>query len=125
MNEQHFAYKIRQHLNRGLHELQPETTDRLAAARQLALTRQRQCVRQSVLASVGGFMQAQFDNLRFRQLLSALALLLCVVFAAYWVADQRVSELGELDSALLTDDLPISAFTDMGFDAWLKSDLSR
>lgn len=125
MNEQHFAYKIRQHLNRGLHVLQPETTDRLAAARGRALAHQKQLVGQTLLASVGGFVQSQFDNLRLKQALSALALLLCVVSSAYWIADQRVTELGELDSALLADELPISAFTDQGFDAWLKRDSSQ
>jgi len=120
MNEEHFAYKIRQHLNRGLHELRPETAARLAAARQGALGCQRQVASQSVLATVGGFAQYHFDNLRLKQLFTALALLICVVFSAFWIADQRVTELGAIDSALLTDDLPISAFTDKGFDAWLK-----
>ena len=39
--------------------------------------------------------------------------------------DQRVAELGEIDSALLADELPISAFTDIGFDAWLKHNSSQ
>ena len=125
MNEQHFAYKIRQHLNRGLHQLPPQTTDRLAAARERALAHHRQFVGQTLLASVGGFVQSQFDNLRLKQALSALALLLFVVSSAYWIADQRVTELGEIDSALLADELPISAFTDPGFDAWLKRDSSQ
>ena len=120
MNEEYFGYKIRQHLNRGLHQLRPETTTRLAAAREAAMACQRQAVSQSLLATVGGFVQSQFDNLRFKQLITALALFIGVVFSAYWVADQRVAELGAIDSALLADDLPISAFTDKGFDAWLK-----
>lgn len=120
MNDEYFGYKIRQHLNRGLHELRPETTARLAVARESALACQRQAVSQSVLATVGGFVQSQFDNLRVKQLLAALALLVGVVFSAFWVADERVTELGEIDSALLADELPISAFTDKGFDAWLK-----
>ena len=120
MNDEYFGYKIRQHLNRGLHEWRPETTARLAAARESALACQRQAVSQSVLATVGGFVQSQFDNLRVKQLLTALALLVGVVFSAFWVADERVTELGEIDSALLADELPISAFTDKGFDAWLK-----
>ena len=125
MNEQHFAYKIRQHLNRSLRELPQGTADRLAAARQLALTHQRRVVRQSMLASVGGHMQSYIENQRVRQLLGTLALLLCVASSAYWIADQRVAELGEIDSALLTDELPISAFTDLGFDAWLKHNSSQ
>jgi hypothetical protein len=125
MNEQHFAYKIRLHLNRGLHELRPQTADRLLAARQRALANQRQAVRQSVLASVGAFVQYPFENPRIRQAIGALALLLSVVGSTYWIADQRVAELGEIDSALLADELPISAFTDIGFDAWLKHDASQ
>ena len=120
MNEDYFGYKIRQHLNRGLHELRPETATRLAAAREAALACQRQTVSQSVLAMVGGFVQSQFDSQRAKQLLTALVLLVGVVFSAYWVADERVTELGAIDSALLADELPISAFTDQGFDAWLK-----
>lgn len=125
MNEHYFAYKIRQHLNRGLHELRPETIDRLAAARQGALVRQKQVASRSVLASVGGFAHHHFENLRLKPLLAALALLIGVVFSAFWVADERVAELGALDSALLADELPISAFTDKGFDAWLKRTSSQ
>jgi hypothetical protein len=120
MNEQFFAFKIRQHLNRGLHELRPETAARLAAARQGALAHQRQVASQSVLACVGSFAQHHLDNLRLKQGITAIALLLCVVCSAFWIADQRVTELGAIDSALLADELPISAFTDKGFDAWLK-----
>jgi len=122
MNEEHFAFRVRQHLNRGLHDLSPETLDRLAAARQNALSHQRQTASQSVLASAGSFVQFHYGNLRVKQIFTALAFLLCVVFSTYWMAERNVNELGEIDSALLADDLPIGAFTDKGFDAWLKSD---
>ena len=56
MNELHFAYKLRQHLNRSLHELPSGTTDRLAAARQRALSHQKQAVSQPVLATAGNFV---------------------------------------------------------------------
>jgi hypothetical protein len=125
MNELHFAYKVRQLLNRGLHELRPETTARLAAARQSALACQRQAVNQSVLATAGSFFQYHFDNLHIKQALAALALLLGLAFSAYWMADQRINELGAVDSALLADDLPIGAFTDKGFDTWLKRGSSQ
>ena len=120
MNEQHFAYKVRQHLNRGLHDLRPGTIDRLAAARQNALSHQKQTVSQSVLATAGGFVHHYFDNLHFKQAIAALMLLLGVVFSTYWIADQRIAELSDIDSALLSDDLPIGAFTDKGFDTWLN-----
>ena len=120
MNEQHFAYRVRQHLNRGLHELRPETVKRLAAARQNALTCQKQTVSQSVLATAGGFVHHYFDNLHFKQGIAALLLLLGIVLSTFWIADQRITELGNIDSALLADELPIGAFTDKGFGTWLN-----
>lgn len=120
MNEEHFAYKVRQHLNRGLHEISPGTLDRLAVARQNALICQRQSVSRSVLATAGSFVQYHYDNLHIKQVFTALALLSCVIFSTYWMAERNVDELGAIDSALLADDLPIGAFADKGFDVWLK-----
>ena len=125
MNELHFAYKIRQLLNRGLHELRPETATRLATARKKALACQRMAVNQSVLATAGSFVQHHFDNLHIKQAIAGLLLLLGFVFSAFWMADQRVNELGAVDSALLADDLPIGAFTDKGFNTWLKRGSSQ
>ena len=120
MNEEHFAYKVRQHLNRGLQELSPETLERLTAVRQEALSYQKQTASLSVLATAGSFVQYHYDNLRIKQVLTALALFLCVIFSTYWMAERNVDELGAIDSALLADDLPIGAYSDKGFDAWLK-----
>ena len=121
MNEQHFAYKVRQHLNRGLHDLRPDTLDRLAAAREAALARQYQAVAHPVLAAAGNLFSVRFIDFRFSQTVAALALLLCAIFSTFWIADQRVQELGDIDSAILSDELPIGAFTDKGFAAWLDS----
>lgn len=121
MNELHFAYKVRQHLNVGLHDLHPETASRLVAAREKALASQKRTANQSALATAGSFVMHQFDNLRFKQILATLVLVLCVVFSSFWMADQRVNEQSDVDSALLADDLPIGAYTDTGFNAWLRS----
>jgi hypothetical protein len=121
MNELHFGYKVRQYLNRSLHDLPPTTLSRLEAARQGALARQKITVNQSVLAAAGSFFQHQFDNLHLKQILMALALLAGVACYTMWDADQQITELEAIDSALLADDLPIGALTDKGFDAWLKS----
>ena len=43
--------------------------------------------------------------------LAGLALLLCAAYSTYWVADQQVKELGDIDSAILADELPIGAFS--------------
>ncbi|MFT3847810.1 MAG: DUF3619 family protein [Propionivibrio sp.] len=120
MNEQHFADKVRQHLNRGLHQLPTPTMDRLATARAAALAAQKQAVNQTILATVGSFVQHHFENLRIRQMLVTLALAGCVVSSAFWLSDAHIAEQGEIDSQLLADDLPIGAFTDKGFAAWLN-----
>lgn len=121
MNELHFGYKVRQHLNRGLHDLPTTTLGRLASARQLALAHQKAVAHQSILAMVGGFVQHQIDSLHLKQVAMALAVVVGVVSYTLWTADQQVAELEAVDSALLADDLPIGALTDKGFDAWLKS----
>ena len=121
MNELHFTYKLRQHLNRGLHQLPPTTVDRLTRARERALAQQKIAERQSVLITAGSFVQHHVENLHFKRVLLALAIVFGVATYTYWSADQSIAELEDLDSALLSDDLPIAAFTDQGFAAWLKS----
>ncbi len=125
MNEQHFGYKVRQHLNRGLHDLRPDTLDRLAAARAIALNHQKHAVTSPVLAAVGNLFSIDAFGSRLSQVLVGLALLLCASYSTYWVADQHVKELGDIDSAILSDELPIGAFTDKGFAAWLRSTSSE
>ncbi|WP_300453710.1 DUF3619 family protein [Accumulibacter sp.] len=125
MNELHFAYKLRQYLNGGLHELPPATVNRLASARERALARQKVAERQSVLSLAGSFVQHHVDSPHLRQALLALAVVCGVATYTYWSADESVAELEAIDSALLADDLPIAAYTDRGFAAWLKSSSSE
>ena len=121
MNEQHFVYKIRQQLNRGAHDIRPDTLDRLALARQAALTHQKQTVAHSILATAGNLFSFRFNNFHYTQAVLAVIILLGVLFSSSWVTDQRAQELGDIDSAILSDELPIGAFTDKGFAAWLDN----
>jgi hypothetical protein len=47
-------------------------------------------------------------------------LALGVAGVSYWSSMERAAEIEDVDSALLSDDLPINAYLDRGFDAWLK-----
>ncbi|MBN8453543.1 DUF3619 family protein [Accumulibacter sp.] len=125
VKEQHFAYKLRQHLNRGLHELPNETRLRLEDGRRRALARQKVAVRHSVFAGVAGFLLQQADNLRLRQVGLALLVALGIGTYTFWHAEQSIAELEVIDSALLSDELPVAAFTDKGFAAWLTSSASQ
>ena len=58
---------------------------------------------------------------------AVVAVVLCAAFAATfaWQQRQRAAEVEELDALLLTSDLPIDAYLDQGFAAWLKRRASQ
>ena len=121
MNEQHFGNRMRHLLNQGL-ALDPARRERLRAAREQALERQRAepvaALRwaDNVLGTIDGWR-----GLSTRVLLPIAVLVLAVSGIYTWQEKRRVAELVEIDSQLLTDDLPIDAYLDRGFQNWLKS----
>lgn len=121
MNEHNLGYRIRQVLNHGL-ALDPEKLARLKAAREQALVRQRVAAPRAVLAwadnVTGSFGGSGSVVLRF--LLPAAMIIIGLVAINTWRQSQTVQELVEIDSAVLTSDLPIDAYLDRGFDTWLK-----
>ena len=121
MNEDRFASRVRQALNYGLQDISPATTRRLEAARHLALSRQKQVVPQLSLAAAGqGGFHFGSSVPYLKQVLAILALLLGMWIAFYWQSHQYITELEEVDSALLSDDLPPEAFLDQDFFEWLN-----
>jgi hypothetical protein len=60
-----------------------------------------------------------------KQILAVVALLLGMWISFYWHSVQYVTEIEEVDSALLTDDLPPDAFLDNDFFEWLVDDSSE
>jgi hypothetical protein len=116
MNEQ----QLRHLLNQGT-PVRPEVAARLHKAREQALARQRPepapmlAWADNVVGNLGGWV-----GLALRVLLP-LALLVGSGAALYsWQQNQRAAEVEEIDSQLLTDDLPIDAYLDHGFQNWLK-----
>jgi len=119
------AYKIRHALNENLDQLPAATTDRLAAARALALSRKK------ADAPVRSLVQEKRPLFDVRSLLASqwitraavAAPLLAMVFGLAGVyqveREQRVAELADLDAAVLSDELPLTAYTDHGFNAYL------
>ena len=115
MNEQ----QLRHLLNQGI-SVKQETAERLRQAREQALARQRAepaplaAWADNVVGDVG------WGGLALRVLLP-LALLAGTGAALYgWQQNQRAAELEEIDTQLLTDELPIDAYLDRGFQNWLK-----
>lgn len=127
MNEERYAYRVRQALNHGLEDIPTAATRRLEAARHLALSKQKQTVRELVLAGAGSFASSlpRVHIPYLKQALAIVALLLGMWISFYWHSVQYVTELEEVDSALLADDLPPEAFMDNDFFQWLKDDSSE
>ena len=119
-NEQEFGLKIRNKLNVGSAGLDKRVADRLYAARQKALAAHVAPTGQLSLAGVGRYF-ASFDGDHTRPFAAALALIAFLVCGEYITSMQHAADLEEVDSALLADDLPITAYLDRGFDAWLNS----
>ena len=126
MNEERYASRVRQALNHGLKDIPPASARRLEAARHLAVSRQRQEVPQLALAGDRGRHHFHFmlDNRHLRQILAVLALLFGMWISFYLDSVKYISAIEEVDSALLSDDLPPEAFLDNDFFKWLKDDTS-
>lgn len=124
MNEHYFAHQVKQHLNRSLQQLPEDTLAKLAAAREAALVHQKQteAVSHPILAGIG----AHFRDHGHKpgRLAYALVFVMAVASLVYWQAQDHLSDLEDEDSALLSDDLPINAYLDKGFDTWLAQNSS-
>ena len=122
------AYKLRHALDENLDALPASTTERLAAARALALSRKK--------ADAPAAHKRRFFNVDFHfsgvrpfgaslgRLGVAIPLLALVVGLGglyQYDQQQRIAELAELDAAVLADELPLTAYLDHGFNAYLES----
>ena len=128
MNEIKFANEIRRALNEGAHLDKPgdaRVAERLHAARERALAARKPerepafaWVRTGTSGLVGGF--GGVGRFSLRVLLPTLLLVAGLVSIYRWQQAQLAADVEELDAQLLTDDLPIDAYLDRGFEAWLK-----
>ncbi|MBC7859428.1 MAG: DUF3619 family protein [Burkholderiaceae bacterium] len=120
-----FAYKVRHALNEQLDHLPPSTTERLAKARAAAVARKKAhapvAVAQRVVAGqVGRFFSERMSWLGRMSVAVPLLVLAAGLVGVYeFEEEQRIAELAELDAAMLSDELPLSAYLDHGFNAYL------
>jgi hypothetical protein len=115
--QEQLARKIAERLNEGLDRLEAGPRERLAAARRTALARY-QPVSAMSLAGIGGFLEHHVFGARVAAALTALVIATASV--VYWQSVVPNGDAAELEIALLTDELPINAYLDKGFDSWLK-----
>jgi hypothetical protein len=119
-NEAQFGNRIRHLLNQAA-PLDAAIVAGLRAAREAALERQKPESARGVtwmggvLARAGGL---RGFSLRLVMPVIVLAIGLAGVYT--WEQRQRAAEVEELDALVLTGELPIDAYLDRGFEAWLK-----
>lgn len=121
MNEElQFAHKLRHVLHEGTDGLDASIAARLHAARTAALDHQRKPA--SLLSLAGlGHVTADFISTSLAPTVLAFALVIGAAGALYLDDAIQADETEEIDSALLSDELPINAYLDDGFQAWVDS----
>jgi hypothetical protein len=121
MNEQdEFAKRIAKLLDESADRIGPTERERLSAARRHALAAYRQPAPAWMPAwatALSRFSDRPLMDVRY--LLPVAALVLGLAGVAYMHAGPT-SEIADIDAGLLTDELPINAYLDQGFDSWLK-----
>lgn len=119
MNESETGKKVAQLLDRGLDDIKQSTLNQLQSARRASLENYRMA---GAIVTVGGGVSARSGHdwrLKTGKLLSLITLLFALASGVYWQALHPGDENEEIDIMLLIDDLPISAYLDNEFDAWL------
>ena len=119
-----FAYKVRHALNEHLDHLPDATTDRLAAARKAALARKKpdaplQVAQRQLAGNIGSLFSLQVFG-RMSVIIPLLALVGGLAGIYQYEEQQRIAEMAELDAAVLSDELPLTAYLDDGFNAYLE-----
>ena len=127
------AYKLRHALNENLDALPASTTERLAAARALALSRKKPDAA-GATAAKKDWRRSWFDvdtlfsNPVLGRIAVAVPMLALVIGLGgvyQYEQQQQIAELAELDAAVLADELPLTAYLDHGFNAYLESQQRR
>lgn len=120
--EHPIAQKISRLLDQAARDIPGRTAAKLAVARERALAGYQENYAWS-LAGAGQWVSriAWHSTGGMRYALPSAVLILGLIGIVYWqTSNGRGNELADIDARLLTDDLPIDAYLDKGFDSWLK-----
>ena len=113
-------------LTQGAQNLPAGIKDRLHASRMKALSvRKAEKVRAQKPVFAGSMGNFSSGSNSLWDTVSWVAPLVVLVFGligiAQWQNDSRITDIAEVDAALLTDDVPPDAYADSGFMAFLKN----
>jgi hypothetical protein len=129
--EEQFARKVCMVMHQSVREMPAETTSRLASSRRIALTHRRLTLEYpgealSFVERIQGNLFYKPERLQ-RLGLSLLFAIFAFCFTAIYhdVQATRISEFAEIDSGLLSDILPLNAYTDLGFKSFLEKEMAN
>jgi hypothetical protein len=126
--EINFAYKVRHALNENLDHLPSATVERLAAARKQAMAVRRSnpaplhsfATLPAFAGRAGGFFGNAAPWLGRAGLVVPLVALVVGLGGIFSYEQQKhISDTADIDAAVLSDELPLSAYLDHGFSAYL------
>jgi len=127
-SELNFAYKVRHALNESADKLPPSTAEKLASARKVALSRQKKESGLGVFVSLrllagdaGRFFSEPLAWLGRMGVMVPVIALFALMASIYQVEQEHISNTAEMDAEVLADELPLSAYLDNGFNAFLAS----
>jgi hypothetical protein len=122
-----FAYKVRNALNEHINNIPASTAERLASARKIALSRKKKdsplrawLPQRALAGDIGVFFDRPMWWLgRMGFAVPVLVLVAGLVSIYQFEQQDRISETAEIDAGVLSDELPLSAYLDHGFNAYL------
>lgn len=121
MNQQDdFARRVVELLDESASNITPEQQQRLHAARTKALEQRRAepAWAAALAGNFSGFTEQRLFGVRY--VIPMAALVLGLIGVVYMHSNGTSSDIADIDAGLLTDELPINAYLDKGFDSWLK-----
>jgi hypothetical protein len=122
MNEQdELGRRIAALLDDSADAVGPAQRERLRAARKLALDRhyeqRERALVPRLVTGIGSLTERPVFGIQYLIPMAALVLGLAGVAYMHYTP---MPDIADIDAGLLTDDLPINAYLDQGFDSWLK-----
>ena len=148
ITQDQFAKALIARLDTGTKDVSHDIAERLRFARERAVDNQKQAHAQVApqtapawqaqaggslamgggsgngMSGLNGFNGFNFDFFsKWSSLLPLLALVAGLFAINHFQAEMRAKDVAEIDSALLTDDLPPAAYADQGFGQYLKLQL--
>lgn len=125
MNEAEFGYRLAGHLSVSSRDVGATVAQRLRLARVGALAVQRQQNLWPLISSGQGVvLRLRFGlGAALRSLAMVMVVLAVFGLGQHWREAARISAHEDIDATLLIDDLPIDAYLDRDFKAWVLREL--